>query len=297
MKMLRYLAALALCAPCAALAQAVPSPAMQVQGPPIDINRGNPVKTGCVYNTAAPTATDTKMVECQADVNGRQMVVPGGNVAHDGVDSGNPVKVGGVANSSPPAAVANNDRVNAWMTVNGALNSTLVGSSGAILDVGGTASDAQSNATSLAVRAFDFNWNGASFDRTRGDVAGTSVQSGLKSTWWRYAAASGGIVNTATAVTVKTAPGASVCNVVRTMTIQHDTLGAATEVALRDGAAGTVMWRSTLQTTATDIASGAGSIVFDPPLIGTANTLTEFLTLTAVTGGVRVNFQGYTVPC
>jgi hypothetical protein len=39
--------------------------------------------------------------------------------------------------------------------------------------------------------------------------------------------------------------------------------------------------------------SGA-TINFEPPLRGTANTLTEIVTLTAVTGGVYCNLQGYT---
>lgn len=42
-----------------------------------------------------------------------------GNIAHDAVDSGNPVKVGGKAHTSEPAAVANNDRVNAYFDENG----------------------------------------------------------------------------------------------------------------------------------------------------------------------------------
>jgi hypothetical protein len=43
---------------------------------------------------------------------------------------------------------------------------------------------------------------------------------------------------------VKAAGGAGVRNCVSNIQITHDTLGAVTEVALRDGAAGTVLWRS-----------------------------------------------------
>ena len=44
-----------------------------------------------------------------------------------------------------------------------------------------------------------------------------------------------------------------------------------------------------------DSAGGAGTITFDPPLKGTANTLMEVVTLTAtVTGGVFVNATGFT---
>lgn len=112
------------------------------------------------------------------------------------------------------------------------------------------------------------------------------------STPWRYAAAASGIDNTTTAVTVKAAAAAGVRNYIQSMQISHDALGGATELAIRDGAGGTVLWRGKLQTTATD-ASGM-TINFDPPLQGTAATLAEVVTLTAVTGGVYVNLQGYT---
>lgn len=49
-------------------------------------------------------------------------VAMGGGTPHDSVDSGNPLKLGGRAQSTTPTAVADGDRVNAWFTVNGALN-------------------------------------------------------------------------------------------------------------------------------------------------------------------------------
>jgi len=114
---------------------------------------------------------------------------------------------------------------------------------------------------------------------------------GNNTLYWSYAAAASGIVNTTTAVTIKAAAGASVRNYLKTLTIETDTLGAATELVVRDGAAGTVLWRGKLQT-----ATQAGrTISFDPPLRGTPNTLMEVATLTAtVTGGVYVNASGYT---
>jgi hypothetical protein len=108
---------------------------------------------------------------------------------------------------------------------------------------------------------------------------------------WNYAPAAGGIVNTTTAVTIKTAAAAGIRNYLKTLTIHTDTLGGATELAVRDGAAGTVLWRGKLQTTATQ-----GCFYFDPPLKGTAATLMEVVTLTAVTGGVYVNASGYIAP-
>ena len=107
---------------------------------------------------------------------------------------------------------------------------------------------------------------------------------------WSYAAPASGIVNTATAVTIKTAAGAGIRNYLKSLTLAHDVLGAVTEIAIRDGAGGTVLWRGKLQTPATE----GQSFRFDPPLRGTANTLLEVLTLTAVTGGVFVNATGFT---
>lgn len=106
---------------------------------------------------------------------------------------------------------------------------------------------------------------------------------------WVFAGATGGIVNTTTAVTVKAAAGASIRNYITGLQVAHDTLGAVTELAIRDGAAGTVIWRGKLQTTANE----GFNIQFLTPLKGSANTLLEIITLTAVTGGVFVNLQGY----
>lgn len=110
---------------------------------------------------------------------------------------------------------------------------------------------------------------------------------------WSYAAATGGISNTTTAVTVKAAAGASVRNYVASMQLSSDALGAATELCIRDGAGGTVLWRGKLSTA----AFAPSFMEFDPPLQGTANTLLEIVTLTAtITGGVFANLQGFTGP-
>lgn len=45
-----------------------------------------------------------------------------GNVANGVADAGNPVKIGGYANSTIPTTVTTGQRVNAWMSLNGALN-------------------------------------------------------------------------------------------------------------------------------------------------------------------------------
>lgn len=105
---------------------------------------------------------------------------------------------------------------------------------------------------------------------------------------WSYAAATGGIDNSNTAVTIKAAGAAGVRNYVTEIQIAHATLGASTELAIRDGTAGTVLWRTLLHTTAMPTTS------YKVHLMGTAATLLEVITLTAVTGDVLVNVQGYT---
>ncbi len=42
-----------------------------------------------------------------------------GDVAHDAADSGSPIKMGGKASTSRPTPVADGDRVNAWMGLDG----------------------------------------------------------------------------------------------------------------------------------------------------------------------------------
>lgn len=112
---------------------------------------------------------------------------------------------------------------------------------------------------------------------------------------WSYAAANLGIVNTTTAVTFKTAAGAGLRNYITGIDISTDgALGAATEVAIRDGAAGTVLWRMKIGTGG---LQAGRSITFPSPLKGTANTLLEVVTLTAsVTGAVYFNATGYVAP-
>lgn len=109
---------------------------------------------------------------------------------------------------------------------------------------------------------------------------------------WSYAAAASGIVNTTVAVTIKAAAASGLRNYITGLQIAADALGAATELAIRDGAAGTVLWRGKLQTAAMPLMQ----IEFPIPLKSTAATLLEVVTLTAVTGGVYVNAQGYVAP-
>ena len=109
---------------------------------------------------------------------------------------------------------------------------------------------------------------------------------------WNYAAATAGILNTTTAVTIKAAAGVGIRNYITDIQIMAEALGTATELAIRDGAAGTVLWREKIGTAG---APQGVSINFQTPLRGTANTLLEVVTLTASgTGAVYFNAQGYT---
>jgi hypothetical protein len=109
---------------------------------------------------------------------------------------------------------------------------------------------------------------------------------------WSYAGATGGIDNTNTAVTFKAAGAAGLRNYITDIQVSHATLGAATELAIRDGAAGTVLWRMTLGT----VANENISVSFKTPLVGSIATLLEVITLTGVTGDVIFNAQGFTAP-
>jgi hypothetical protein len=108
---------------------------------------------------------------------------------------------------------------------------------------------------------------------------------------WSYAAAASGITNTTTAVTIAAAT-AGVRNIVNSVQMSSDALGAATEVAIRNGAAGPVLWRTKIGTSG---LLGGLNISFAQPIKGSVNTLLEVVTLTAsITGGVYFNAQGTT---
>lgn len=108
---------------------------------------------------------------------------------------------------------------------------------------------------------------------------------------WSYAAANLGIVNTTTAVTIKAAAGTNLRNCITSIQVSSEALGTATELAIRDGAGGTVLWRAKIGTGG---ITGGREIVFANPVVGSANTLLEVVTLTAsTTGAVYFNAQGF----
>ena len=107
---------------------------------------------------------------------------------------------------------------------------------------------------------------------------------------WSYAAASGGIAN-ATAVTVAAAAGSGLRNYITAVQLSSGALGAATELAIRDGASGTVLYRTFITTAG--LPNGR-EIIFPTPLKSSANTLLEVVLLTNPTSGaVYFNAQGY----
>lgn len=110
---------------------------------------------------------------------------------------------------------------------------------------------------------------------------------------WSYAAAASGIVNSTTAVTIKAAAGSTIRNYLTSVEVMHDALTNATELAIRDGAAGPVIWRTKLPSGAV----GRFAVTFPQPLKSTSNTLLEVVTLTASgAGAVYVNATGYAAP-
>lgn len=120
-----------------------------------------------------------------------------------------------------------------------------------------------------------------------------SIHGTDRASMWRYAAAASGISNTSTAVTIKAAAGAGIRNYITGIQLSATALGVATEIAIRDGAAGTVIWRANLTTA----ALAPLDIEFAVPLMGTANTLLEVVTLTpSGTGSVYFNAQGFAAP-
>lgn len=105
---------------------------------------------------------------------------------------------------------------------------------------------------------------------------------------WSYAPPSGGIAGSSAGVTAKASAGAGLRNYVDSMQLSWNTLSAATDFQIRDGASGTVLARFALPT-----AAGSMNVVFDKPLRGSAATLIEIAQSGTVTGGILCNLQGH----
>ncbi len=159
------------------------------------------------------------------------------------------------------------------------------------LGTGGVSGDSiASSGTVITTRTVLLGYNGASFDRLRGDANGLVVQSALTAATWSFTPAAGGIVNSAAGVIAKAAGAAGIRNFIKSAQIIFGEMGADAEVLIRDGVAGTVLWRGFCP------AGAAGSLTptFDPPLKGTAATAVEVALSVATTGAVYINLQGFT---
>ena len=104
---------------------------------------------------------------------------------------------------------------------------------------------------------------------------------------WQYAAASGGIVNTADNVLIAAA-GANIKNYLTGLSVANAN-ATASEIVIKDGAS-TVIWRMYLAANAP-----IKSIIFSTPLQSTANTA---LNVACITTGTQtyINAQGYKAP-
>lgn len=215
-----------------------------------------------------------------------------GNVASGATDSGNGVKLAGVFTTTP-AAVTTGQRRDVEVSARGAVSVFIKDASNSVVGVITPSTDALSALNvGIVSAALNYGFNGTTYDRLRGDTNGLVNQPhALVANRWTYVAASGGISNTTTAVTIKAAAGANVRNYITAIQLSSDALGAATEVAIRDGAGGAVLWRGKISTAG---ISGLQSIPLAVPIMSTANTLLEVVTLTAtITGGVYINAQGF----
>lgn len=302
--MFAALAALSLFAPGApGVAQTVAAKAVSACGTP-----GNTPVAGNSY----PVTQDLTGVLCTASLGGAtadkqpalgtaaapstDVITVGGPVAGAGTAAGAPLPIGCDHRSTLPT-YTDGQRVQWQCGTRGAGAVTIFGpNSTTAAAVNTSIGDSSSNTSSnLATNSRGVVFNGSTWDRARGDVVGAAVQPyGIRSARWSYAAAAGGIVNTTTAVTIKAADAAATKNCLVSLEIVAEALGAATEIVIRDGAAGAVLWRSKI-----GIAGwpSGRTIAFGAPVCGSDATLMEAATLTAsVTGAVYLNATGYVGP-
>lgn len=269
-------------------------------------------------------AQDGDYIGHGADTKGNTFVI--GPVASGATDSGGPVKIGGRNNTTLPT-LTDGQRGDVQLDTRGGLYTVLKSANStasATINQNGADSYSNSNIAGLDTLSFSMFYNGASWDRIKGDAIGglwvgnearttnktatanggnvrpiaTTIGAAVNKPFqvpeldWSYPAAAGGISNTTTAVTMVGAAGSGIRNYLTAIQLSAPTLGAATEVAVRDGAGGTVIWRGFMST-----AGGNQSVNLSSPVKSTANTLLEVVTLSAtVTGAVYINAQGYQAP-
>lgn len=251
------------------------------------------------YNVGALDLHDGDQTDLQIDSTGRLKVTSSGtgtsadqvqgNSAAAAVDAGNPVKVGGVAlTGGISAAVTTTHRANLTQDLRSRLMVTVGPTDSSVGGYDVENSDAmtpQAASVALRVNAFGFVWDGTNKIRERGDVNGTVTQVGLSSTFWQFAGATGGIINTSD-VALKAAAGASVRNYLDSVQFKN-TAATASEIVIKDGS--TIIWRGHVGASMTAMET----INFVPPLKSTANTALNVALLTTATATI-VSAQGHT---
>lgn len=150
----------------------------------------------------------------------------------------------------------------------------------------GTVSIIDGTGATITQRVLDESGTGAGPNQTVVNAA--RFDGGIIKSEWNYAAAAGGISNTTTAVTIAAAAGASLRNYVESIDFSWSGLTNATEICIRDGAGGTVLWRQRI-TAANSTATL--NVRFARPIKGSVNTLLEVVTLTAMGAGSYFYFN------
>jgi hypothetical protein len=261
---------------------------------------GNPVKVAGVYNTTLPTLTNGQRGDVQLDVNGNVRAKLYGS-SSAGIDAVSNAVLVSAQNGASSSENAVRPMTSAPFVFNGTSWDRNPGNTSGAFAQGPVAHDAAiaGNPNRIGFRALTANYTAVATGDTA-DAACTLVGAQVTKPYsipeadWSYAAAASGIVNTTTAVTIRAAGAAGIRSYVTSIQIMAETLGTATELAIRNGAGGTVLWRTKIGTGG--LTTGQ-SITFPSPLESTAATLLEVVTLTASgTGAVYFNAQGYQAP-
>lgn len=164
------------------------------------------------------------------------------------------------------------------------------GTNGVPAEVAAPSGDLQAAKVGMQTNTQNSVFNGSTWDRQAGNKYWTSVTPGMPANFWSFAAPVGGYVNSTAGVTLKAAAGTGVFNLVYSGQCTSDPLGTATEIEIRSGAAGTVLWRQKVPT-----GGWPTPVTFNfyPPLKTGSNLLVEFAGTTASgTGGIYCDWQG-----
>lgn len=264
------------------------------------------------YRLAPVTLTDAQVSRLMLDATGNLKTVLAstgatagqvqGNVASGAANAGtNPVGIGATYTSGASSVATTGTRVQSRASAYGDLRVSIVaGNPSANLNgvltgtsVGYALDDSSGSNASMLLGIANQAWDGTNWRYQAGDANQLSTGKGLSATRWKYTSGTSPILsNTTTAVTIKTAGGTGVKNAIDSIQLTTTAFTASVPLAIRDGASGTVIWAVVVPT--------AGilqpiSIVFEQPIVGTANTLLEVVTTTANTAGtVTLNVQGHT---